>query len=91
MAGHKEVVLALAYSPDGTRLATASYDTTTKVWDAESGAELLTLSANTARNTGVAFSPDGTRLVVASDDGTAKVWDASSGQQLFALAGHSAP
>ena len=79
----------MAYSPDGKRLATASDDQTAKVWDAETGKELLTLRGHSATVYGVAYSPDGKRLATASEDGTAKVWDADSGKELLTLRGHS--
>ena len=44
LSGHTREVRGVAFSPDGTRLATASLDGTAKVWDATSGQELLTLS-----------------------------------------------
>jgi WD40 repeat protein len=47
------------------------------VWDALSGAEVLTLKGHTDGVTSASFSTDGSRLVTASHDGTAKVWDAS--------------
>jgi WD40 repeat protein len=82
-------VYRVAFSPDGTRLATASLDRTAKVWDAASGEELLRLYGHTNRVLGIAFSPDGTRLATASMDRTAKVWDAASGQELLSLYGHT--
>ncbi len=79
----------MAYSPDGKRLATASDDKTAKVWDAESGKELLTLRGHSGYVYGVAYSPDGKRLATASADQTAKVWDAETGKELLTLRGHS--
>jgi len=78
LRGHSTVVYGVAFSPDGKRLATASWDHTAKVWDVESGKELLTLRGHLSGVYGVAFSPDGKRLATASDDYTAKVWDAPS-------------
>jgi DNA-binding beta-propeller fold protein YncE len=85
---HTQCVSSVAFSPDGTRLASGSLDNTVRVWDARSGQQLLALKGHTDTVTSVAFSPDGTRLASGSDDQTVKVWDARSGQQLLALKGH---
>jgi WD40 repeat protein/tetratricopeptide (TPR) repeat protein len=89
LSGHTGRVACIAFSLDGMRLATASWDGTVKVWDAISGKELFSLSGHTAEVLSVAFSPDGKRLATASDDRTAKVWDAISGKELFSLSGHT--
>jgi WD40 repeat protein len=60
-----------------------------KVWDAESGKELLTLRGHAASVNKVAFSVDGKRLATASEDQTAKVWDAESGKELLTLRGRA--
>jgi hypothetical protein len=65
------------FSPDGRRLATASWDRTVKVWDAQTGQEAITLKGHTGWVEGVAFSPDGQHIASASDDRTVKVWDAT--------------
>ncbi|MBX0330517.1 hypothetical protein K2Z83_22945, partial [Oscillochloris sp. ZM17-4] len=74
-----------AYSPDGTRIVTASLDGTAKVWDAASGAALATLQGHTSGVTSAAFNPQGDRIVTASYDGTAKVFLAQTAD-LLALA-----
>jgi WD40 repeat protein len=80
VAQHNNSIVKLAFSPDGTRLATASGDGTAKIWDAVNGGDaLLTLSGHAGWVSSVAFSPDGKRLATASTDGTAKVWDVSPG------------
>jgi WD40 repeat protein len=73
------------FSPDGKRLASASYDETVKVWDAQTGQELLTLKGHSGNVKSVAFSPDGSvafspdghRLASAWHGGTLKIWDAT--------------
>ena len=68
---------------------TGSRDRTAKVWDAKSGAEVLTLKGHTGPVTSASFSPDGSRVVTGSDDKTAKVWDAKSGAEVLTLKGHT--
>jgi len=73
-SGHKGYVLGAAFSPDGTRLASASGDHTVKVWDLVEGKPLLTLVGPTQDVQSVQFSPDGTRLVAGGVDGLIRVW-----------------
>ena len=79
----------MAFSPDGTLLATASYDRTARIWDltGTAPATRATLEGHTDWVRGVAFSPDGTLLATASDDGTARIWDAERGVMVAVLAG----
>jgi WD40 repeat protein len=79
--GHTEAVNGVAYSPDGTRLASASSDRTVRVWDAVTGQEVLPpLRGHTAIVLAVAYSPDGKKLASASLDKTVRIWDATTGQ-----------
>jgi WD40 repeat protein len=89
LEGHSSEVSSVAFSHDSTRLASASYDNTVKVWDVSSGACLQTLEGHSSEVSSVAFSHDSTRLASASYDNTVKVWDASSGACLRTLEGHS--
>jgi WD40 repeat protein/DNA-binding SARP family transcriptional activator len=88
---HGTEVRGVSYSPDGTRLATASGDATVKIWDGSTGQELLSFSASGAGFLigPIKFSPDGTRLASAHDDNTARIWDATTGEELLALKGHT--
>ena len=91
---------SVAFSPDGRRIAGGgkrpigmgaggpSGSGEVKVWDAETGRELLTLQGHTSDVWNVAFSPDGQRLASGGlFDPTVRVWDAQTGQQLLVLKG----
>ncbi len=78
LKGHTDAVYAVAYSPDGKFLATASFDNTLKLWDPATGKEIRTYGGATGHNKqviSVAFNQDGSMLASGSTDGTLKVWD----------------
>ena len=78
-----------AFSPDGTRVVTASDDQTARLWDARDGKRDCRLESPYGAVRSAAFSPDGTRVVTASDDRTARLWDAETGEEIAVLQGHS--
>jgi WD40 repeat protein len=71
---HDGIVMGVAFSPDGKRLATASGDKTIKIWTPE-GKLLATLKGHKGAVRKVNFSPDGKRLVSGSADGTVGLWN----------------
>src|SRR5262249_34172132 len=74
-------VWSAVFSPDGTRIVTASDDRTARLWDGNDGELLATLHHEGGVRSAV-FSADGTRVVTASEDRTARLWDAANGQQI---------
>ena len=82
-------MLGIAVSPDGVLLATASSDSTTRIWDLATGTTRTILQGHTASVLDVAFSPGGNLLATASSDGTVRIWDVTAGAALVTLIAQS--
>ncbi|WP_437818123.1 nSTAND1 domain-containing NTPase [Sorangium sp. So ce1078] len=89
--GHGAGVLGAAYSPDGKRIVTASYDGMARVWSADGAGEPLVLRGHEGPVSSAAFSADGRRIVTASWDRTARVWSADGAGEPLVLRGHEGP
>jgi hypothetical protein len=81
----------VAFSPDGTRIVSGSYDETIQIWDAQTGEEVVEpLEGHTDIVQPVTFSPDGTRIVSGPDDETIQIWDLKIGEEVVEpLKGHT--
>ncbi|HUY36301.1 MAG TPA: PDZ domain-containing protein [Pirellulales bacterium] len=96
LRGQRNDCVAVSFSPDGSRLASACYDGTARIWDTATWQELHVLeNPETASDQGqrriydVAFSPDGKLLSMASAEGNVIIWDATTGEQLETLSAHT--
>jgi WD40 repeat protein/ABC-type branched-subunit amino acid transport system substrate-binding protein len=87
LAGHGGPVATVAFSPDGTTIATGGQDGTARMWDAATGQLRLNLSGHTGPVNAVAFSPGANLVPTASSDGTVRLWDAITGQPRLVLGG----
>jgi WD40 repeat protein len=87
LKGHSEAVYSVAFSPDGSLLASASHDRTIKLWEIPFGFNWGTLKDHSGPVYSAAFSPDGSLLASASDDKTIKLWE--DRRELATLTGHN--
>jgi WD40 repeat protein len=83
--GHKDAIFAVAISPDGKTIASASYDKLIKLWDVATGQESKTLKDHTDAIYALDFSPDGRFLISGAADRTVKLWHVESGERLFTV------
>ena len=88
MLGDNNSVLVLAFSPDGTRLASGNKDTTVQLWDTTSNHAPVTLRKHTGWPTDLAFSPDGKLLASGGTDNTVILWDTVTGESLATFSDH---
>ena len=85
LSGHVDGVTAVAWSPDGSRIATGSA-VGVRVWDAVTGEDLFSLELECGRGVeSVAWSPDSRRIATGSIFGDVRVWDAVTGENVLSL------
>ncbi|HEV3302398.1 MAG TPA: WD40 repeat domain-containing protein [Planctomycetaceae bacterium] len=90
LKGHSAAVIAVAFSPDGQTLASASAADTIKLWDVQSGALRRTLYGNSGDISAIVFSCDGKILASGGDNGEVTLWELETGQACTAPSGDAA-
>src|SRR3989440_647318 len=85
--GHSDRVHTVAWSPNGSYIASAGADQTVQVWDIATGNHICTCLGHTDTVSALAWSPDGKRIASASHDKTVQVWDADDRHKIFTCTG----
>lgn len=87
LGGHLDTVAGIAFTPDGSKLASASFDKTVRLWEVKTGKLLHTYTGHSDVVYGVAFSPDGSWFATASKDRTNRIVETATGKGLLTLSG----
>jgi WD40 repeat protein len=88
-SGHSSRVTAVAWAPNSSHLASASYDKTVRVWNPANGQHIHIYRRHSDRVNALSWSPDNTRIASASDDRTVQIWEIAAKNPLFTFGGHT--
>ncbi len=88
-AGHTSRVTAVAWAPNNSHVASASYDKTVRLWNPTNGQSIRIYRRHSDRVNALSWSPDGTRIASASDDRTVQVWEVGANNPPFTFGGHT--
>ncbi len=91
LIGHADALAAARFSPGGARLATASWDTTVRTWETQTGRALGIARGHNDGVETVDWSPDGRVIASGAKDGTVRLWDAETLEALTVFHGHEGP
>lgn len=89
LSGHTAAITCAAWSLNSSRIVTASWDGSARVWDSNTGASLAMFQGHGQVRVCPVMSPDGSLVLVAGSDGVARVWEVESGQKLFEISDHT--
>ena len=89
LTGHTGHIECVGFSPDGHTIASASADTSIRLWDSSTGGQRCKLEGHSEIVRSVSFSPDGRTLASGSDDNTIRIWDVATGKEIKRIASKS--
>ncbi len=84
--GHQDYVSAVDFSPNGSRIVSASYDGTAALWDVRTGVRLRALEGHSDRLYAIRFSPNGSQIATTSEDRSIRIWDSENGEMILKIA-----
>ncbi|MEQ9553439.1 MAG: hypothetical protein RIM23_27935 [Coleofasciculus sp. G3-WIS-01] len=87
--GHRSSISSIVVTPDGKQLISGSLDHSIRIWNFQTGEQLLTLTGHSEWVNAIALTPDSKRVISGSSDKTIKVWDVNTGREILTLEGHT--